>query len=135
MDCCCNHQDARQKKPPCLEKGGSDVEILGCFGLVSDTVVVGRLDVKTVRSSKPDCSDALGRKRPQSCPIAITKTFSPVRFQINNRRIPPISRSFQRNAGGFLCTSDCVAEEAVRRNYSPPNSLLTGKNTGNFANS
>jgi hypothetical protein len=28
-----------------------------------------------------------------------------------------------------------LAEEAVWRNFSPLNSLLTGKNTGNFANS
>jgi hypothetical protein len=83
---------------------------------------------------KPDCSGTLRRKRSHTSPSAIGRTFSPVQFQSKNREIAPISCNFERNPGGFLCTSDCMAEEAVWRNFSPANSLLTGKNTGNFVN-
>jgi|ERR1035438_2834975 hypothetical protein len=59
---------------------------------------------------KPDCSDALRRKTPQSLLTVIDMKLSPVRFESKNREIPPISCNYHRNPGGFLCTSDCVAE-------------------------
>jgi hypothetical protein len=39
-----------------------------------------------------------------------TATLSPVRFESKSYGIAPISCNFQRNAGGFLCNPDCVAE-------------------------
>jgi hypothetical protein len=64
---------------------------------------------------KPDCSSALRRKRLQSLPVEISRTLSPVRFESKSSEIAPISCNFQSNPGGFLCTSDCVAEQAVWR--------------------
>src|ERR1017187_3153543 len=59
---------------------------------------------------KPDCSDTLRRKRLQSLPAAMSRTLSPVRFESKSSEIAPISCNFQSNPGGFLYTSDCVAE-------------------------
>src|ERR1035441_2474993 len=66
---------------------------------------------------KPDCSDALRRKTPQSLLTVIDMKLSPVRFESKNREIPPISCNYHRNPSGFLCTSDCVAE---REGFEPP---------------
>ena len=35
---------------------------------------------------------------------------SPVLFESNDRKIPPISRNFLINRGEILCKSDCMAE-------------------------
>jgi hypothetical protein len=69
-----------------------------------------------MRSSKPDCSDAFWRKRPQTGLTAITKTFYPLRFESKNYETAPISCNFQSNPGGFLCIADCVAE---RQEFEP----------------
>src|ERR1039458_10380840 len=63
-----------------------------------------------MESLKPDCSYALRRKRPQSLPAKLSRTLSPVRFESKSCGIAPISCNSQSNPGGFLCTSDCVAE-------------------------
>src|ERR1035441_894065 len=63
-----------------------------------------------MESLKPDCSYALRRKRLQSLPAAMSASLSPVHFESKRCGIAPISRNFQSNPGGFLCTSDCVAE-------------------------
>jgi hypothetical protein len=68
---------------------------------------------------KPDLQTALRRKWPRTGPTASTMTLSPVRFQSKNREIAPVSRNFQRIPGGFLCTSDFMAEEGVLLNFSP----------------
>src|ERR1022692_621873 len=78
-----------------------------------------------MESWKPDRSDALQRKGPQSLPASTSRTLSPVRFASKNREIPPISRNFEGNPGGFLCTADCVAEgeafePSVRFCYAKP---------------
>jgi hypothetical protein len=64
-----------------------------------------------MESSKPDRSGARQRKTLQSSPSASSSALSPVRFQGKNSEIAPISRNFQGNPGGLLCTSDCVAEQ------------------------
>jgi hypothetical protein len=64
-----------------------------------------------IEGAKPDSSGALRRKTLQSSPAAFSTTLSPVRFESMNCEIAPISRNFQRNSGGFLCSSDCVAEQ------------------------
>src|ERR1017187_4308331 len=74
---------------------------------------------------KPDCSDALRRKRLQSLLAAMRRTSSPVRFESKSCGIAPVSCNFQRNPGGFLCTPDCVAEgegfePSVRFCYAKP---------------
>jgi hypothetical protein len=64
-----------------------------------------------MESWKPDCSGALQRKTLQSSPTPFSSALSPVRFYGKNSEIAPISCNFQRNPRGFLCTSDCVAEQ------------------------
>ena len=59
---------------------------------------------------KPDCSDALRRKRLQSWLAAMRRRSSPVRFESKSCGNAPISCNFQSNPSRFLCTSDCVAE-------------------------
>jgi hypothetical protein len=54
-------------------------------------------------------------KKPQKFAPESTATLSPVRFESKSYGIAPISCNFQRNAGGFLCNPDCVAEQAVWR--------------------
>jgi hypothetical protein len=51
-----------------------------------------------------------GEKGCRACPAAMITTLSPVRFDSESRGFAAISRNFQSNPGGFLCTSDCVAE-------------------------
>src|ERR1035438_4031948 len=63
-----------------------------------------------MESLKPDCSDASQRKRRESSPAELRATHSPVQFESKSCGIAPISCNFQSNLGGFLCTSDCVAE-------------------------
>src|ERR1017187_6562356 len=50
------------------------------------------------------------KKGCKSLPAAMSRTLSPVRFERKRCGIAPISRNFKSNPGGFLCTSDCVAE-------------------------
>jgi hypothetical protein len=52
-------------------------------------------------------------------------TLSLVQFQSNNGKIAPISGNFQRNPGGFLCTSDCLAE---RKGFELPVQVGTSYN-------
>src|ERR1017187_8577427 len=76
-------------------------------------------------SLKPDCSYALRRKRLQSLPAAMSRTLSPVRFERKRCGIARISRNFKSNPGGFLCTSDCVAE---RKTFEPSVPFLNDLN-------
>src|ERR1017187_10002175 len=46
----------------------------------------------------------------QSLPAAMSRTLSPVHFESKSCGIAPISCNFKSNPGGFLCTSDCMAE-------------------------
>src|SRR5271155_3313989 len=62
-----------------------------------------------MKSLKPGCSDALWRERLRSLPAAKVGHFSSVPFESKNREISPISCNCERDPGGFLCTSDCVA--------------------------
>ncbi len=69
-----------------------------------------------------DCPNAEDpRKRPQTRRTAITKTFSPVRFEGKNCETAPISSNLQSNFGRFFCTSDCVAE---REKFEPSIQVL-----------
>jgi hypothetical protein len=70
---------------------------------------------------KPDCSDALRRKRPQSLLASLSRTLLPVRRKSKSCEIAPISWNFRSNPGGFLCTSDCVAE---REGFEPSIQVL-----------
>ena len=72
--------------------------------------------IRLMESCKADCFGALQRKTLQSSPSAFSSALSPVRFQSDSSEIAPIFRNFQRNPGGFLCTSDCVAE---REGFEP----------------
>jgi len=65
-----------------------------------------------VETGPPVC---LQRKRQQSLASACGGSFSPVRFGGQSYRIAAISSDFQRDAVGFLCNPDCLAEEAVWR--------------------
>src|ERR1035438_2054854 len=75
-------------------------------------------------SLKPDCFGCPRRKRLQSWPAAMSRTLSPVRFERKRCGIAPISRNFKSNPGGFLCTSDCVAE---RETFEPSVPLVGAK--------
>jgi hypothetical protein len=46
--------------------------------------------------------------RLESWPEELRARLSPVRFESKNCGIAAISRDFQSNPGGFLCTTDCV---------------------------
>src|ERR1035437_4363867 len=69
-----------------------------------------------MESPKPDCAETCQRKMLRSSSAKMSRTLSLVRFAGNNLEIAPFSRKFQRNPGGFLCTSDCVGE---REGFSP----------------
>jgi hypothetical protein len=73
--------------------------------------------VRLTKSPKPDCRGVLRRKSPQSLPAASSRTLSLVRFQSKSCEVAPISCNFQSNPGGFLCTSDCMAEG---EGFEPP---------------
>src|ERR1017187_1464657 len=88
-----------------------------------------------MESLKPDCSDALRRKRPQSLPAAMSRTLSPVRFERKRMRncahflqFPEQSRRISLHfrlyggAGSLTLTFLC------------PNSLLTREFNRNFEN-
>jgi hypothetical protein len=59
---------------------------------------------------KPDCVSALQRKRLERAPEELRARLSLVRFESKNCGIAAISRGFQSNPGGFLCTSDLLVE-------------------------
>jgi hypothetical protein len=61
---------------------------------------------------KPDCVAALQRKRIEIWPEKLRARLSLVRFASKNCEIAAISRDFQNNPGGFLCTSDLLVERA-----------------------
>jgi hypothetical protein len=65
-----------------------------------------------MESLKPDCACAQQRKTIETSAAGSGGTLSPVRFDGETCAIAAISRDFQRNAAGFLCVPDCVAERA-----------------------
>jgi hypothetical protein len=64
--------------------------------------------------------------------------FARLRTKVSPDRAPMAGGDFRKilswNPSGFSNGQDCLAEEAVWRNFSPSNSLLAGNLTGNFAN-
>jgi len=46
-------------------------------------------------------------------PVRFGGTLSPVPLKEGSRGIAAISSDSQRNAAGFLCSPDCMAEPAV----------------------
>ena len=65
---------------------------------------------------KPDCACAQQRKTLESWAAGSGGTLSPVRFDGETCAIAAISSDFQKNAAGFLCNPDCVAE---REGFEP----------------
>jgi hypothetical protein len=66
---------------------------------------------------------SLQRKRPQRLPTGFGGTLSPGRFAGKTWGIAAISSDFQRNATGFVCNPDCLAERegfesAVKRTFN-----------------
>ena len=72
---------------------------------------------------KPDCACAQQRKTIESSAAGSGGTLSPVRFDGETCAIAAISSDFQRNAAGFLCVPDCVAE---REEFEPSVQLSAG---------
>jgi hypothetical protein len=55
----------------------------------------------------------LQRKRPQTLPLGLRGTFSPVRFERRNCEITGVFSQFSKESSRFLCDLDCMAERAV----------------------
>ena len=72
---------------------------------------------------KPDCACAQQRKTLESLAAGSGGTLSPVRFDGETCATAAISSDFQKNAAGFLCNPDCVAE---REGFEPSVQLSDG---------